>query len=174
MGTRTTVVPPTTTSLLLILFLFTLSLSSILDGAHAGNIPPTITSGTYTSTDDTVLASGTTLNVPAMLTNAVSNSQTEAVCTLLRTTFTGTLTITLPTTAGAWTTTNNIPLRILIQDGISGTPPPAAFMSISGVLALGSSITIEGGDYDYSNKRCVTTKHPILYSVDGNSIERKV
>jgi hypothetical protein len=86
-----------------------------------------------------------------MLADAVSIGKTETVCTLLRTTFTGTLTITLPTTAAAWTTTNNIPLRLLIQDGTSGTPRPTNYIRITGVLALGSSIAIKGGDDEYSN-----------------------
>jgi hypothetical protein len=126
---------------------------SLLDGARAGNLPPTITNGTYTSTDDTLLAAGTALNVASMLTDAAANSGSEAFCTLLRTTFNGTLTITLPTTAAEWTTTNNIPLRLLIQDGTtSGSTFPTTFISIAGFLALGSSITIEGGDYDYSDQ----------------------
>jgi hypothetical protein len=117
--------------------------------AHAA----TITSGTYISTERAIPLGGTILDVAAMLADAVLNGQTEAVCTFTRPTFDDTLTIKLPTTATAWTAAN-IPLRLLIQDGTSGTTLPSGVthITITGVLALSSSITITGGTYSFGDR----------------------
>jgi hypothetical protein len=118
--------------------------------AHAA----TITTGTYISTDGTVPSGGTILDVAAMLADAETNGQTQADCTFTRPTFFGTLTIILPNTTAAWTTTNNIPLRLLIQDGATSgtTTTPTMYILVTGVLALGSSITIAGGNYTFTDQ----------------------
>ena len=121
--------------------------------AHSAALPTTITSHTTTSTDGSLPSGGTTLNVQAMLDDAAANNRSEAVFNATRLTFGGTLTISLPNTAAAWTT-RNIPLRIVIQDGKSGAsaPWPTTFIKVTGFLALGSNITVHGGSYDFATQ----------------------
>ena len=105
-------------------------------------LPGTITSHTTTSIDESLPSGGTILNVQAMLDNAAANNRSEAVFNATRLTFGGTLTISLPNTAAAWTT-RNIPLRIVIQDGKSGAsaPWPTTFIKVTELRAARSGHT---------------------------------
>ena len=87
----------------------------VSNNTHAANLPSTITSGSYTSSDDTILSGGTTLDVGSMLSNAALGSLPAATFTAIRTDFIGALTIALHSSETAWTS-NNIPLHVLIQD----------------------------------------------------------
>ena len=116
----------------------------------ATTLPVTILSGVYVSADEAIPVGGTTLNVQSMLNDASANGLQAAVFETTRMAGEGNLTITLPATAAAWTTTTNIPLHVLIIDGTSSaTVLLPIYISVTGVLALGSSITLQGGTYNF-------------------------
>ena len=122
-----------------------------VDGASF--LATTVSNGLNTVTAYTIPTGGTTLRVGAMLDDAASSNLSQAVFNATGLTFEGTLTIALPATASAWTA-HNIPLRIVIQAGSSGAtaPWPTTFIQVTGVLALGSSITIQDGSFHYTNQ----------------------
>ena len=128
----------------------------VSNNTHAANLPSTITSGSYSSSDDTILSGGTTLDVGSMLSNAALGSLPAATFTAIRTDFIGSLTIALPTWGSSAWTANNIPLHALIQDGSGGLSLSIiAWITISGVLSLGSNITIAGGNFEFSRNSSI-------------------
>ena len=107
-----------------------------------------------------------------MLDDAANSSLTEAVFNLTNPTFAGTLTINLPDNASAWTT-RNIPLRVVIRNGTSGTSYPSTYILVGGVLALGSTITVTGGDYDFKGSFLHIPSGGSLTVQDGSAVAVK-
>lgn len=81
----------------------------VLVYVRGADLPATITSGNTISTDETVPSGGTTLDVSTML----LDSSTSTVFRAVRPVFTGTLTITCPTTITAY----NKPLFVTVVNG---------------------------------------------------------
>ena len=114
--------------------------------AYGLDLPSSITAGYTTSNGDTVGASGATLDVTSMLIHAGGNASAVFYADGLM--FAGILIVTCPTAADSYL----IPLLVTILNGTTQAGMSATHhVTLSGVLAGGSRVSILGGSYTFVN-----------------------